>query len=302
LDATNDKHRFVLDSGTLAVSDERYWPVYGGRSLQVWQPDTGKYYASAHAAKIRAHLFNKRKNQHRHIRSAFREFPTEVILDRNSLPCLRPRIAYRDVTNRMDARTVYVALVPGRVVLNNKAPYLLRIRGEERDEAYLLGVLSSMILDWYARTTVNLALSIAILNSFPIPDVDVDEDPLGRRVVEIAGRLAAIDERYAEWAEAVGVEVGSANDDPIKTELIYELDACVALLYGLDEDDLAVIYDTFHATTDYSERHASVLKHFRRWRDNPEIGTADDTGSVEPEGPAAGIPDSSETAKPEDTE
>jgi len=202
----------------------------------------------------------------------------------------------------MDARTIRAALVPGRVVITDAAPYLLRIQGTERHEAFILGVLCTMILDWLARTAVELNVVFAIFNSFPIPDVDVDEDPLGRRVVKIAGRLAAVDERFAEWAEAVGVEVGSANDDPIKTELIYELDACVALLYGLDEDDLAVIYDTFHATTDYSERHASVLKHFRRWRDNPETGTADDTGSVEPEGPAAGIPDSSETAEPEDSE
>jgi len=284
------------------VTDERYWPVYKGASFNIWDPDTGEYYASANASRITSHLFAKRTKQHRKKKSAFSELPKRVIDDRSTLPCLGPRIAFRDTTNRTNTRTVVAALVPCERVITHQAPYLLRTLGNETAEAYLLGVLSSMVLDWYARTTVELHLTFAILNSFPIPDVDVDEDPLGRRVVKIAGRLAAVDERFAEWAEAVGVEVGSANDDPIKTELIYELDACVALLYGLDEDDLAVIYDTFHATTDYSERHASVLKHFRRWRDNPETGTADDTGSVEPEGPAAGIPDSSETAEPEDTE
>ncbi len=79
--------------------------------------------------------------------------------------------------------------------------------------------------------------------------------------------MAAVDQRFAEWAAEVGVPVGSANDPEIKQDLIHELDACVAHLYGLDEDDLAVIYETFdHKDPNrYAERHAAVLEHFRRW-------------------------------------
>ena len=84
-------------------------------------------------------------------------------------------------------------------------------------------------------------------------------------MLEIAGRLAAVDDRFAEWAAEVGVPVGSVRDEAEKTDLVCELDACVAHLYGLDESDLAVIYETFHERTDYSERHSAVLEHFRRW-------------------------------------
>ena len=72
-----------------------------------------------------------------------------------------------------------------------------------------------------------------------------------------------MDDRYAEWAAEIGVEVGSVTDDETKQDLICELDACVAHLYGLDEDDLAVIYETFHTGADYSAHHARVLEHFR---------------------------------------
>ena len=58
--------------------------------------------------------------------------------------------------------------------------------------------------------------------------------------------------------------VGSVKSETEKQDLIHELDACVAHLYGLDEADLEVLYATFHANTDYSERHAAVLEHFRR--------------------------------------
>ncbi len=209
-------------------------------------------------------LQRKRRNGHRNRRSAFSEMPAAWIEDPQTLPCLRPRIAVRDTARSSDTRTVIAALVPGELVITHQAPYLLRIRGTERDEAFLIGVLSSMILDWYARRVVELHLTASILDNFPIPDADINNDPTARRTVEIAGRLAAVDHRFAGWAAAVGVPVGSANDEPIKSDLICELDACVARLYGLDEDDLAVVYGTFHEGADYSDRLAAVLAHFRR--------------------------------------
>ena len=247
-----------------------YWKVYKGASLDLWKPDTNVHYASASADEITAHLQEKRERSHLHQRSPFSEFSERWIYDPETLPCRHPRIAFRDIARATDRRTVIAALVPGEVVLTNKAPYLLwpDFNWPEktiRDEAFLLGVLSSMILDWYARRVAELSLNFHILNNFPIPGADVDNDPVARQVVQIAGRLAAVDERYTEWAGEVGVPVGSVTDEATKQDLICELDACVAHLYGLDEDDLAVVYETFHEGADYSERHRAVLAHFRRW-------------------------------------
>ena len=242
------------------------WPVYKGASFNLWQPDTGVYYASVEADRITTHLHEKRARSHRHRASPFNEFQKTWIDDPNTLPCRRPRIAFRDVARATDTRTVIAALVPADLVVTDQAPYLLWPQGDSRDEAYLLGVLSSMILDWFARCTVETHVTFHLLNNFPIPDADIDNDPVARRVTKIAGRLAAVDERYAEWAAEVGVRVGSVTDEATKQDLIYELDACVAHLYGLDEDDLAVVYETFHEGADYSERHIAVLAHFRRWQ------------------------------------
>lgn len=172
---------------------------------------------------------------------------------------------FRDVARATDTRTVIAALVPGEVVSVDMAPSLVWPIGSARDAAYLLGVLNSLMLDWYARRVVELHVKFYLLNSFPIPDKDPENDPIASQVVEIAGRLAAVDGRFSEWAAEVGVPVGSATDEDTKNDLIHELDACVAHLYGLDESDLAVIYDTFHENTDYSQRHAAVIRHFRRW-------------------------------------
>jgi len=243
--------------------DASRWPVYKGASFDLWNPDTGEYYASVDAAEITQHLHEKRQRQHRTSKSPFAEFTVEHIEDPETLPCISPRIAFRNVTNPTNTRTVVTALVPGNAAITNAAPYLLWPVGARQDETFLLGVLSSMVLDWYARRVVELNFNFHIFNSLPIPDPG-EGDPVRDRVVEIAGRLAAVDERFSEWAAEVGVPVGSANDEATKQDLICELDACVAHLYGLDEEDLAVVYDTFSETVDYTERHNTVLAHFRR--------------------------------------
>ncbi len=254
------------DDGTASRSmPKTIWPVYKGSSFDIWKPETGIYYDSVDADVIVGHLHKKRLRQRRNARSAFAEQDKAVTDDPSTLPCLHPRLAFRDVTNPTNTRTIICALVPGHRVIVNQAPYLLRILGSSSDEAYVLGVLSSMPCDWQARRTIELHMTFEQIGLLTIPDPG-PHDPVRARVVEIAGRLAAVDDRFAEWAAEVGVPVGSANDPDTKQDLIHELDACVAHLYGLDEDDLAVIYETFdHKKPNrYTERHASVLEHFRR--------------------------------------
>ncbi|HLT97784.1 MAG TPA: hypothetical protein VK070_13480 [Acidimicrobiia bacterium] len=131
------------------------------------------------------------------------------------------------------------------------------------DVAYVLGILSSIPLDWYARRFVELHLTFQLLSAFPMPSPD-RSDPLRQRVVEIAGELAAVDARYAAWAEELGVSVGSRHIHEEREDGIAELDAVVSHLYGLDEEDVVHIFETFHDGWDYTDRLEQVLEHFRR--------------------------------------
>ena len=124
--------------------------------------------------------------------------------------------------------------------------------------------MSSIPLDWYARRFVEINLNFFIINPFPIPRPDRDS-VLWQRVVQLAGRLACPDERFSTWANAVGVEYGSLAADE-KDDMIYELDAVVAHLYGLSESQLIHIYETFHEGWDYQARLDGVLQHFHTWR------------------------------------
>ncbi|MFJ1653258.1 Eco57I restriction-modification methylase domain-containing protein [Streptomyces sp. NPDC088337] len=260
--ATSDKKKghFSVD-----LDGPSGWPVYKGASFDLWNPDTGTYYGWADPAHVTTELRSRRTRQARKSTSAFAEFAPAVIRDASTLPCLHPRIMLRDITRSNDSRTVRVALVPANVVATNSAPYLLFPRGNEQDEAYLLGVLSSIPLDWLARTVVENHLNFHILNGLPIPRPEPGS-VLREHVIQIAGQLAAVDGRYTDWAAKVGVPVGSATDEATKNDLIAELDAVVALLFGLDRDDVSHIFATFHRTWDSRERLSAVLTHYDLWK------------------------------------
>ena len=95
--------------------------------------------------------------------------------------------------------------------------------------------------------------------------ISMRSDSWWKKTVEIAGRLAAVDDRYASWAEAVGVPVGSVTTQTEKDDLVAELDAVVSHLYGLDAEDLEVIWDTFHTTVDHLPSLDKVLAHHEDW-------------------------------------
>ena len=259
LDATNDKHVMDLDSNECP---EGFWPVYKGASFDLWNPDTGTYYAWADPARVLGHLQSKRMRANR--RSAFAEFDQAWRDDPKTQSCLNARIVFRRISRATDSRTIRAALVPPHVILTDVAPYFLWPRGNEKDEAYLLGVLSSVALDWYARRFVETHMDFHVLNPLPVPRSDED-NPLRKRVIALVGRLASPDDRFADWAGRLGVACGPMDTDE-KQDHIRELDAVVAHLYGLTESQLVHIFETFHEGWDHEERLRGTLHHFRTWK------------------------------------
>ncbi len=242
-----------------------YWPVYKGESFDIWNPDTGTYYAWADPEPVLEWLQEKRLKAGRSRRpSPHREFPMEYLCDKSTLPCFAPRLVFRDVARATDARTIIACLIPPKVFVANQAPYILWPHGDEKDQAYLLGVLCSIPLDWYARRFIENHVSYFLFNPLPVPRPERG-DSRWQRIVTLAGRLACPDERFTAWAEAVGVDCGLLEMDE-KQNMVYELDALVAHLYGLDEHQLSHIFETFHKDKDYDERCDRVRRYFQTWQ------------------------------------
>ena len=261
LDATDQKPLMDCESERCP---EGFWPVYKGESFNLWTPDTGTYYAWADHQPVLDFIQSKRWRARNYRRSAHSEFPVQHLQDQRTLPCHRPRIAFRDVTNRTNQRTVIAALVPPSVFITNAAPYFLWRRGDEKDQAFLLGILSSIPLDWYARRFVETHVNYFVINPFPVPRPS-RESILWQRAVKLAGRLACPDERFAEWAQKVDVVCGPMGEAETE-DYIHELDAVVSHLYGLSESQLIHIFETFHEGWDFESRLSGVMHHYQAWR------------------------------------
>ena len=91
---------------------------------------------------------------------------------------------------------------------------------------------------------MELHVNFFIFNPLPIPRPD-RSNSLWQRSIELSGRLACPDDRFATWAKTVGVNFGPLDPDD-KQNKINELDAIVAHLYGLTEPQLVHIFETFH--------------------------------------------------------
>jgi hypothetical protein len=249
------------DQFTTGLShDETRVPVLAGASFAHWDPDFGDPYGTADAHQIANWLLEKSRSASRNRRSAHYGIRYQSVDD---LQMCKARIVYRAVTNATNTRTVVPCLIPPNSLVTHAAPYLLRRRGVAADEAYLLGVLSSIPFDWYLRKWVELNLTFELLVPAPVPD-PAPSNPLRLRIIDIAGRLAAKDSRFAEWAEAVGVAVCSTMAMQMQEEMEAELDALVASLYGLSRSQVEHVFATFHRGWDYQPRLDKVLHYFHQ--------------------------------------
>ena len=253
--ATNDRPVFDEGAGIGSI------PVCGGSGFNIWNPHISEVYAWADEKRVTEFLQKKRLQQRRTSSSAFYELDEKICNDSSTLPFKRSRIAFRTVTRTTDTRTLISALVPPGTLLTNSAPYLLNRGGNERDEAFVLGLLSTRILDWYSRKTIELNFNFHIFNNLPVPAFH-SADEL-EEFINISARLAAPDNRFQEWADSLGIKVGTVIADSEKFELTTRLEALTAKGFGLNEKEIGHIFSTFHTGWDYKETLAKVIEHFR---------------------------------------
>jgi hypothetical protein len=168
------------------------------------------------------------------------------------------RVVFRDVTNRTNARTVISGLAPPEVLLVNSAPYLIFLEGRDMDRACCLGLMNSLPFDWQARRYVESHLSYFILEGLRLPELS---DAEYERIARAAARLSCVDERFAAFAEATGVDCGPLLDEE-RDELRAEIDALVAHAYGLDTDELELVFSDFTVDAVPEEYRQLVRRHF----------------------------------------
>ena len=248
LHATQQKHLFRHPPGGTRL------PVWKGESFDQYDPH-GEGVAGYCVWDEVLEYVQGRRERSRVFKGIF---PPSVLADPNTHPARHSRVAFRDITNRTNSRTIIACLVPPRTPLTNKAPYLLFQGWSTLAQAAVLGVMNSLPFDWLARRYVELNVNFFILDMLCFPRW---EETDWQRIGSLAARLSCADERFFAFASEVGVEHGDLADDE-RTAMRVEIDALVAQGYGLTADELEFLFTDFTENAVSPEYRALVLRKF----------------------------------------
>ena len=246
LDETQQRALFSHSKGT---------PVWKGRSFDQYEPHGNEPAGYAKWNEVLSFVQQKRK------RSPIfkRMFSSDFLGDPDTHPMNECRIAFRDVTNRTNSRTVIACLVPPRTPLTNSAPYLVFSGWDATFQGSILATMNSLALDWLARRYVELHLNFYVLNMLTLP---LPNDTPWQQIGKLAARLSCVDERFTGFAAAAGVECGLLTDTQ-RNDIRAEIDALVARAYDLTADELGFIFTDFTENAVSPAYRKLVLEKFR---------------------------------------
>lgn len=219
-------------------------PVWKGSSFEQYDPHGNNLAGYGAPAEIEKFIQTKRE----HSREFRKAFPESVLCDSSTLPVRHARITFRSVSRSTDSRTMIGCLAPPNTPLTDRAPYIAFYEWRSLEQAFVLGVFNSIPFDWQARRSVEATLNYFILNGLAFPSPD---NTPWKRIGTLAARLSCVDERFAAFAEEVGVECGPLAESERRDKRA-EIDALVARAYGLTEDELRFIF------TDFTENAVST--------------------------------------------
>lgn len=170
-------------------------------------------------------------------------------------------MAWRDITNVTNERTVIVCAIPRAGVGHNAPLFFLSVRTELW--AAFLAIMSSLTFDYVARQKVGgTHLTYSYLNQLPCPSPDMlsasDLSFIVPRVIE----LTYTSQSMRPFAEDLGYRGAPFPWDEDRRALLRaELDARIARLYGLTRDQLRFILDPCEVCgADYPSETFRVLK------------------------------------------
>lgn len=182
------------------------------------------------------------------------------------------RLAYRDVARNSDERTMIAAILPPGVFCPHTVSLEVVRRKEGNnapglspgDRFLVLALLNSFVFDYLIRPRVTAHVSFFLVFALCVPRLH-GTDPAAAPIVERAARLTCVSPAYADlWRDAMGTEWtadDAATGPAERARLRAEIDARVARLYGLNEEELRHVLATFPVVAE--EVKAGVLAAWR---------------------------------------
>lgn len=178
-------------------------------------------------------------------------------------------MVFRAIAASTNERTLITSILPKNVVCNHNVAVV--VSKYLSDDPYLTclyfaGITNSFVLDWFIRLQGANYLKFSAIYGIPVPDLD-ENDIAFRPIIDRAAKLICITPEFDDLAKEVGLgsHKNGVTDDAERQKLRAELDAIVAHLYGLTDEEFAYILTTFPLVSE--EIKTVTLDKFRTYHD-----------------------------------
>jgi hypothetical protein len=221
---TNDSHLFES-----TCQNDKYLPLVEGKMIHQY-----KYLLAS--PRYWLNESNGRK-------ALLGRVPDEV----QELPYQRYRLALRAIARATDSRTMIATIIPPNTFTSNSLAIVVNALDIDTSLWYV-SVFNSMIFDFLLRSKISSNLNFFYVYNVPVPAID-RESIWYKSIISNSCKLICKTHDFSKlWKTAFGTEW--SEEDAIKNELECnnlkaELDAIVALIYGLSEEEFAYILGTF---------------------------------------------------------
>lgn len=161
--------------------------------------------------------------------------------DARALPDRTYRLAWRNIAQPTDTRSLIGTVVPRGTFCGNSLNQALIMLGDEQtqDNTLIAGlnvILSSFCADMYIRQRIAKNVSAFILKTLPVPrDLELIRE-LGRLSLPLFAGMEF---------EALREDAQELTDVAARNKLIAKLDARVAMMYELSYEEYQAVLDTF---------------------------------------------------------
>ena len=233
-------------------SEGKGWPLYQGRTIHHYNSHLNPIERYVVQSEGEARLAKKWKK------------------DVRELPDRTYRIAWRNIAQPTDTRSLICSVVPRGVFCGNalnqatvhcredKSAKANSSNTMSRDYELISGinvVLSSFSADMYIRLRIAKNVSAFILKSLPVPREYETIKELGRMALPLYD---------GDEFEAFRGEVAALTDEEARTKLIAKLDARVAIMYDLTYEEYQAVLETFPLVDEQFKKRCLLA--FNDWK------------------------------------
>lgn len=189
------------------------------------------------------------------------------------------RLAFRAIASDTDERTLIFSLLPkdcgfGHSMFASSAKSYILDSGQIRTNdishtkiCFMLGIFNSLIVDFLARTMIQINVNKTYLERIPLPqpsDEQIKSDETYAFIAKSALILQLYNDKAGHFAQLAN-EFDIAKSEIPTTPKLYDslkarLDIAVAKLYGLDFSDFSHILDSFKVLNSKQPAYIALLK------------------------------------------